>query len=205
MTKRSKTVLAAIALLAGAQVRAEDISPGYVGANWGVRSNYSIGCTPGEDCSYDSNRGGKVYAGYTLDSRTTLGDHKVTDAVELSAFWINGKYITDSAGIFRDRPKTQGLALTFAPQMELGSGLSLNSRVGVAYSRTRFDQHTTGYPDTQSNTFERVGFTAGLGLSYAVNRNWSLRMDYDRIPVKYSSPAGNGQINMWSVGAAYHF
>jgi len=45
-----------------------------------------------------------------------------------------------------------------------------------------------------------------VGLSYALNRNWSLHADYDYVPIKTGvGSQGKGHVNMWSVGAVYHF
>lgn len=205
MKKICAAALAAAALLASAQARADDVSPGYAGASWGAHSDYSLTCYRIDGCSDSTRQSGKLYGGYTVNTRTTFGDHKVTDSVELSTFWINGKYSQDNGSAFQSREKTTGLAVSWATAMDLGSGFALNSHLGLGYARTREEQRGGGYPDWHSQDFNRIAPVAGAGLSYALNRNWSLRTDFDFIPVKVSSSGGNGHVNMWSVGAAYHF
>jgi len=204
MKKMCAAALAGAALLASAQARADDVSPGYVGGSIGVNSSYSTTCYNIDGCNDKTNSSGKLYGGYTLNTRTAWDSHKVTDSVELSSFWINGKSASD--GFFQNRQKTTGAAVTWATAMELGSGFSLNSRLGLAYTRTREEQSGGGLPGTLSSNFNRFGATAGVGLSYALNRNWSLHADYDYVPIKtWSGSNANGHVNMWSAGAAYHF
>jgi opacity protein-like surface antigen len=203
MKKICAAVLAGAALLASAQAGAEDLSPGYVGAGIGVQSNYSTTCYNIDGCNDKTNSSGKLYGGYTLNTRTAFGSHQVTDSVELSSFWVNGKFVSD--GVFQRRQKTTGVAVTWATAMDLGSGIGLNSRLGLAFTRTRDEGRGTGYPAWHSD-YDRFGATAGVGLSYALNRNWSLRADYDYVPIKTSSGSkSDGHVNMWSVGTAYHF
>ena len=199
-------LLAGVALLASAQARADDFSPGYAGASWGVRSNYSVPCYRVGGCDDTSHRSGKLYGGWNLDQRTVFGDHKVTDSLELSTFWLNGKY-TPQQGVpaTPTREVSTGLAATWASAIELGNGFALNSRIGLSYTRSRAEYRGEGAAGRSSDNYNRLGPTAGLGLSYALNRNWSLQADYDYFPVKVSSNQGKGHINMLSVGAAYHF
>lgn len=194
-------LLAAMSLQASAQ----EASPAYVGGSWGLRSDYSIKCYAGGNCGGDTNRGGKLYGGYNLGNRIVFGDHKVTDAIELSSFWIDGQYHAVSASPWQTREKTHGVALNWASQMELGSGIALNSRLGLAYSRTRLESRQPEFANTRTDYFNRTGATAGLGLSYSLDGNWSLRADYDYLPIKADRPNGKGHVNMWSLGAAYHF
>lgn len=191
------------ALLAGVALAAsaEEASPAYVGGSWGVRSLYSVGCMPGDDCSYATNRSGKLFGGYTLGSGTMFS-RNVTDAVELSVFAVHGKYTTSADGWMRSRAVSKGLAASWARSTDLGSGIALNSRLGVAYSRSHSDGQIQGYSAWHSNDRDRFGVTAGLGLSYALTPHWSLRADYDYLPIKYESAR---HVNMWSLGAAYQF
>jgi outer membrane autotransporter protein len=206
MKKMCAAALAGAALLASAQARADDVSPGYVGGSIGVNSSYSTTCYNIDGCNDKTNSSGKLYGGYTLNTRTAWGSHKVTDSVELSTFWINGQFASANAGMTQYRKKTTGLSLSWATEMELGSGFALNSRIGLAFTRTRGEARDSLYGDSQSSGDDRIAPTVGLGLSYALNRNWSLRADYDYVPIKTGiGSKGNGHVNMWSVGAAYHF
>ena len=206
MKKICAAALAGAALLVSAQARAEDLSPGYVGAGIGVHSNYSATCYDFNGCNDKTNSSGKLYGGYTLGTRTGFAGHQLTDSLELSTFWINGQFASANAGMSQYRKKTTGLSLSWATEMELGSGFALNSRIGLAFTRTRGEARDSLYGDSQSSGDDRIAPMAGLGLSYALNRNWSLRADYDYVPIKTTSGSrGNGHVNMWTAGAAYHF
>jgi len=204
----------ALGLLAGAAVQAsaQEPSAGYVGANWGVSSNYALSCYPTLDCDRNTSRSGKIYAGYTLGTSKVFGGLSNTSAIELSVFAAGGAYgylpRWDTA-LMQARYKMQGLAVTHASALMLTDSLGLDSRLGLAYTRgsAEFPDLWTqkDYGSRYSYHHYRLGVTAGAGLSYALNRSWTMHADYDYVPVKYADETGNSHVNMWSVGAAYHF
>jgi outer membrane immunogenic protein len=56
--------------------------------------------------------------------------------------------------------------------------LLLYGKGGLAIARER-DSLTDLALNTSSTTLTRTGWTAGAGLEYALNRNWSVRVEYD--------------------------
>jgi opacity protein-like surface antigen len=203
-----------LALLAVAALpaAAQEPSAGYVGANWGVSSNYALSCYPGLACDRNTSRSGKIYAGYTLGTSKVFGTMQNTSAIELSAFAAGGAYgylpRWDTA-LMQARYRMAGLAVTHASTLMLTDALGLNSRLGLAYTRgsAEFPDLWTqkDYGSRYSYHHYRLGATAGVGLSYALGRNWSAHADYDYVPVKYADETGNSHVNMWSVGVSYHF
>ncbi len=203
-------------LLLSDQAFAADLAPAYVGASWAASSDYSLSCwrgIPSLDCDRGSSRGGKLYAGYALGESVVFGSMKNASALELSVFGSAGVvgYMPRWDGaLMQGRYQMAGLALTHASALMLTDALGLNSRLGLAYTRGSVDYPTVyyrldDYGAGGSDHRYRLGVTAGVGLSYALNGNWALHADYDFVPVRYSAETGNSHVNMWSLGASYHF
>ena len=198
-------LLAGAALLASAEASAQDQSPYYAGASWGAGTNYSLGCY-GADCDHTTSRSGKLYGGYTLGSRATFGNTKTTDALELSVFRASGTSSAIIPGMDgytgREHVTFTGIAAAWATNMTLNESLALNSRLGASYTHAKLDSYLSGpnsfLPSNRSG--DRLGATFGLGLSYALNKQWALHADYDYLPTKFTN-----HLNMWSVGASYRF
>lgn len=215
LQKMGAGLLAGATLLAGAQAQAQgpEQSQYYVGGNWGVGSNYALSCYPGLQCDRGTSHGGKIYAGYRLGNTKLFGDMPNVNSLELAVFETGGAlgYLPrwDTA-LMEGRYKMTGLALTHASALALTDAWRLNSRLGLAYTRGRVEyenplvRNDFGTYSGADHRY-RIGATAGAGLSYALNRNWSLHGDYDYVPVKYSNETGNSHVNMWSLGASYHF
>lgn len=201
-------LLAGVPLLAGAQENSMAASPYYVGGSWGAGTEYRFGCY-GQDCSHTTSRSGKLYGGYTFNHRTAFGDMKVTDSVELSLFRASGSSTaTPFAGnTARNYANFTGMTATWATAMSLTDKLALDSRLGLSYVHTKWDSSMStadSYLPTHGNG-NRIGPTAGVGLAYALNPNWKLHADFDYIPVSYGSARDKNHLNVWSVGASYHF
>jgi outer membrane immunogenic protein len=68
---------------------------------------------------------------------------------------------------------------------------------------------------TASTTFMRTGWTAGAGLEYALDSNWSARLEYDYLdfgsqPLNFSIPlvgsvTSNASLNVQEVKAGLNF
>ncbi len=69
--------------------------------------------------------------------------------------------------------------------------------------------------NTSSATFTRTGWTAGVGLEYALNQNWSVRAEYDYLgfgskSLSFTTPvvgtvATNASLNVQEVKAGLNF
>lgn len=202
-------------LLLSDQAFGADLAPAYVGANWAASSNSTISCfhgVPSMDCDRGTSRGGKVYAGYALGGSVVFGRFKNLSALELGVFasgGVEGYLPRWDTALMQGRHRMAGLSLTHASVLMLGDALGLDSRLGVSYTRGSVDYPSVwrlnDYGANGSSHRYRVGLTAGAGMSYALNANWSLHVDYDFVPVKYSEETGHSHVNMWSLGASYRF
>jgi outer membrane immunogenic protein len=70
--------------------------------------------------------------------------------------------------------------------------LLVYSKGGLAIAREH-DSLTDLALNTSSTTLTRTGWTAGAGLEYALNRNWSVRLEYDYLgfgskPLNFNTP-----------------
>ena len=76
---------------------------------------------------------------------------------------------------------------------------TLSGRAGMGYTRA-----STEPPGVRREREKRLGFLYGLGTAYAVTDNWSVHIDWDRVPVRY-----NGQqkatVDLFSLGLSYRF
>lgn len=204
-------LLAASALTVSGNVAAADLSPGYVGGDIGVRNSYKLDCISGLECDKKANRSGRIYAGYTLGSNEFLGKENI-GSIEFSNFLIgsaDGGIVNKDGVATQGRGKVKGVALVHSSAMKLGNDFSLVTRVGASYAHGTVDYATTagkndygrGGKDSR-NTF---GLTYGVGMAYALDKNWSLNADWNYVPVKFSDKGKNNGVNMFSLGAAYHF
>lgn len=210
-------LLASVATSAGAQDSTKvlgkdatpELSPYYVGASWGAGTQYRFGCY-GPDCGHNTSRSGKLYGGYIVNNRmAAFGDIKMTDAIELGLYRASGNSNVSLSPTqsSRDHALFTSLTATWATGMQLNDSLALNTRLGVAYTHTKWESYMSApnsFLPTKGND-NRFGPTAGLGLSYAVTRNVKLHADYDYIPVSYGSANDKNHLSVWSVGASYRF
>jgi outer membrane immunogenic protein len=85
---------------------------------------------------------------------------------------------------------------------------------GLAIARER-NSLTDLSLNTSSATLTRTGWTAGAGLEYALNRNWSVRLEYDYLgfgskPLNFNTPVlgsvtTNASLNVQEVKAGLNF
>lgn len=202
-------LLAAAALLAAGPARAAEPSPGYAGANWGARANVEIDCFSGGDCARNAGNSGKLYAGYALDGMNVFG-LDTSNALELAVFSVGEV----SGGVpvrgvaMQGRGKASGITLNKASAIYFNRALAFSTRLGVSYAHATADLASApGLRDYGAGghaAHNRFGVTAGFGLAYAITRDWSLHADYDYLPISFASD-GNSHVNLYSLGAAYHF
>jgi outer membrane immunogenic protein len=71
-------------------------------------------------------------------------------------------------------------------------------KTGVAYAHTNYTDNwatTGGFPlFTGANSENRVGWTAGAGIEWAVWNNWSIKAEYDYLDFGTRNVAINGTI-----------
>jgi outer membrane immunogenic protein len=201
LIRLSAALLAGAALLAAGAAGAADLSPGYIGADLGLRNHYSLDCLGGNACDKNANRSGKLYAGYTLGSGQLLGMSS-SHAVELSVFTggtAKGAFKNGAGVLQQGEGKLAGFGVVNAGTLKLSEDWALNTRLGVVFQRGKVNYAAGG-----SDSKNQLALTAGLGLAYALDKNWSLKADWNYQPVKFGK-SGNTNLNTFSLGAAYHF
>ncbi len=172
----------------------------YVGAGVGLRSSYGLDCISGATCDLHTNQSGKLYAGYVFGSRPFFTGEAVR-ALELMAYAggaADAGFHTPAGTYLQGAGKFQGMALVNAGYFRIDRW-ELDPRLGVAYTRGSVD-----YAQGGSDAHNAFGVTYGIGAGYALDKNWSLHVDWDRVPVKFSD-AQRTNVNMFTVGASYHF
>lgn len=193
--------LAAIAPL-HASAAAADPAPGpvYVGASYGFRANTGLDCVPGQaDCDKSSKRNGKAYVGYSFNALPFQGGVALP-AIELVGYTggeVKSGFDT-GAGKAAGRGKFTGAGV----QGVLGyqfDAFTLSGRAGVAYTQGKVD-----YLGGGSDKKNKAGLIYGIGTAYALNQNWALHLDWDRVPVKYNDKQTT-KVDMFSLGASYRF
>ncbi|MBB5370317.1 MULTISPECIES: outer membrane protein [unclassified Janthinobacterium] len=174
--------------------------PVYAGASYGFRASTGLDCAPGQqNCDKSSKRNGKAYVGYSFDALPFQGGVAVP-AIELVGYTsgsVTSGFDT-GAGKVAGRGKFNGAGV----QGVLGyqfDAFTLSGRAGLAYTQGKVDYATGG-----SDKENKAGLMYGLGAAYALNKNWSLHLDWDRVPVKYSG-SQKTKADMFSLGASYRF
>ena len=198
---RFPAALLALAAIAPLHASAADpASPIYMGASYGFRASTGLDCIAGQsDCDKSSKRNGKAYVGYSFDALPFQGGVALP-SIELVGYMggeVKSGFDT-GAGKRAGRGKFTGLGI----QGVLGyqfDAFTLSGRAGAAYTQGKVD-----YLGGGSDKKDKIGLTYGIGAAYALNQNWSLHLDWDRVPVKYSSKQTT-KVDMFSLGASYRF
>ena len=199
---RFPAALLALASIAPLHAAAADPAPGpiYAGASYGFRASSGLDCIAGQsDCDKSSKRNGKAYVGYSFDALPFQGGVAVP-SIELVGYMggeVKSGFDTD-AGKRAGRGKFTGLGMQGVLGYKLDA-FTLSGRAGAAYTRGKVD-----YLDGGSDRKDKIGLTYGIGAAYALNNNWSLHLDWDRVPVKYNSKQTT-KVDMFSLGASYRF
>jgi len=184
------TTLATIAAAAatGSARAAEDT---YVGAGIGVRSHVDLSCAAGANCDRNGNASGKIYFGKDL-----------TDTWGAEAFAFRfGKAtgtVGSPAGNVPGSVKAEGLGVAGTARLNYGD-FTAKARLGAAYVHGR-----TGYDAGGSDSKNSLAPLVGVGVSYALNKQWSLNADLDVVRAKFSSQE-KASTQLYTLGASYRF
>ena len=199
---RFPAALLALAAIAPLHASAADPAPSpiYVGASYGFRASTGLDCIAGQnDCDKSSKRNGKAYVGYSFDALPFQGGVALPSIERVGYMGGEVKSGFDTgAGKRAGRGKFTGLGM----QGVLGyqfDAFTWSGRAGVAYTQGKVD-----YLGGGSDKKDKIGLTYGIGAAYALNQNWSLHLDWDRVPVKYSTRQTT-KVDMFSLGASYRF
>lgn len=178
----------AAAAAAGSARAAED---SYVGAGIGARSHTDLSCNGAAPCDRNASGSGKIYFGRDL-----------TESLGAEAFAYRlGKAkgtVGSPAGDVAGRTQAEGLGVAATARTRVDD-FSFKARLGLAYEHGR-----ASYAAGGSDTKNSVVPVAGLGVSYALNKQWSLNGDWDHVRSKFSSQE-KASTNLFTVGASYRF
>jgi len=203
MFNSHRILCAGLLALAAGGVAAQDVSPGYVGVAYAVGSNYSIDYYSGDSCRTHTSDGGKLYAGYTLESTTFFGMDS-SHAIELGLFSLGHYREVTNYGYIDTNVK--GITLTHASSLKLNDAWSFNTRLGGSYTSTK--QNVNDIADGTRygyKAYDYFGLTGGVGMAYAIDKHWSVTADVDYLPFRLGSGGSVNHVKTMTVGVAYHF
>jgi opacity protein-like surface antigen len=212
-----KTTLAAAALaalLASGHAAAQN-SGWYVGGGPGATSakferGDFTGLAVGTYSVDDRDGGLRVFGGYRV--ATNL-------AVELGIAGLGSyrhRYV-GATGTAVYRYDVSALTAALAANLPLGGGVSLNGRVGAAFTAARLRSPTetgtitTNPPSCVDFFFDdctstKTNFLWGIGAQYDVNARFGIRLDYDNYgTVGEEFETGRAKIESLSASAVFRF
>ncbi len=183
------TVTALVAVAAAGSARAAEDS--YVGAGIGLRSHTDLNCAAGASCDRNASGSGKIYFG------KDLGDTWGAEAFAYRLGKARGT-VGSPAGDVAGDTQSEGLGLAATARAKLDD-FTLKARLGAAYEHGR-TRYAAGGSDSKNSLVP----TVGLGVSYALNKQWAVNADWDHIRSKFSSQE-KASTNLFTVGASYRF
>ena len=175
MNKLSLALTTVSALVAAATAgSARAADDMYVGAGIGVRSHVDLNCAAGAACDRNGNASGKIFFG------------KATGTVGSPAGNVPGSV------------KAEGLGVAGTARLNYGD-FTAKARLGAAYVHGR-----TSYDAGGSDSKNSLAPLVGVGVSYALNKQWSLNADLDVVRAKFSSQE-KASTQLYTLGASYRF
>ena len=132
-------------------------------------------------------------------------------AVEVSYFDLGKPDFNASStrpGTFAAKLKVTGWSVDVVPQYQFANGIGLLGRLGYARTETKTDFSGTGvFRLIESSTKERRNtWDAGAGVSYAINKNLSLRAEWTYFPdIGGDAVGGKYSANMYTVSGFWRF
>lgn len=194
-------LLASAFLGASGAAAAADLSPGYMGVDVGYRNHYNFDCLSGSPCERNAGASTRVYGGYTLGGNEAFGLQH-TRAIEVAAFTggsVKGAFNNGAGVLSPGQGKLSGVSATLATATKLSQDWAWTTRLGLVAEHGKVSYAAGGGDSTNT-----LAVTAGTGLSYAIDRNWALNADWNYLPARMGK-AAKSNLNVFSVGAAYHF
>ena len=144
--------------------------------------------------------GYKVYGGYELNQHLSIeGGY-----FDLGDFQFN--HITVPDGLLKTNMQVRGLNLDVVGHLPLSEKLSAFARIGVTYALTQDTFTGTGAANvlggklSDRDTFPKVG----LGLQYALNDSWAMRLEAERYRIS-NAITDHNEIDLFSLGVVYKF
>jgi opacity protein-like surface antigen len=175
------------AAAAGPKVQPE----AYMGANVGLYSKYDFKCSAGQKCDETASYSGKIFGGVMYENwgieGLAFGAGKGEGTLRLGGKDAQGSLTMRGVGVVGVLPLNFG-------------DFSLKGKLGAAYT-----QGQATYKNGGSASEKSFAPLAGVGLSYALNKQISLNADVDHISAKYNKAGDKAAVNMFSIGASYKF
>jgi OOP family OmpA-OmpF porin len=179
-----KHALVAAALLGGALVSAQ-AADFFAGASVG-RSHYHVDDFPG--VSIDRNDTGyKVFGGASF-----------TPNFGLEAGYANLGKVKASAGGMTGSLRGTGFYVDAVGEFPVGGNFSLFGKIGAFRGEAKAEVPTVG-SDKDTGTDVKFGF----GGAYALNKNLSVRAEWERY--RFNVFDDKGDTDLFSVGVSYKF
>lgn len=146
----------------------------------------------------EKNLGGKLFAGYQFNRYLSLE----TGYFDLGS--INFRADTLPEGTLNGAMKTRGLNFDVVGYIPLHEAFSLFGRLGVNYALSKDNFYgTEAVTVTNTNPSKReANLKLGLGIQYAVNDNWAVRLEDERYHVN-DAVSNRGDIDLISLGVVY--
>jgi len=163
----------------------------YVGAGIGARTHYGLDCAAGQSCDRLGSASGKVYFG------TTLGPRFGVEGVAIRLGNATGLVNTDT-GPATGRVRSESLGAVGVARYTQDAW-TVKGRLGVALSHGKVDYSAGGHASKTA-----LVPLVGLGASYAIDKNWSVNLDWDRLSSRVSS-TGRASADLFSVGLSHAF
>jgi OOP family OmpA-OmpF porin len=206
--------IAIVALLASGQAAAQT-SGWYIGGGPGAtnakfeRGDFT-GLAAGTYSVDDSDVAPRVFGGYRVAPNW---------AVEFGIAAL-GSYkhrFNAGTGTALYRYDVSAATVAMAAQLPLGGGVSLNGRLGAAFTGTRLRGPTetgtiTTTPPSCASTFfddctsTKTNFLWGLGVQFDINPRWGMRLDYDNYgEVGEEFETGRAKIEALSANVLFRF
>lgn len=183
-----KTLLAALLSAALAAPFAAQAETSYVGVNLGQSSYKDFG-----PLSNEAVTGASLVYGFAVQPNFD---------VELG-YIHHGKVsntVGSGANAMSSNGKTETLYAAAVGKVGLTDAFSIHGKLGAAVSHTKAEDKSPSKSSSASVT--KLNPMLGAGLSYQFSKEWSAAVEYLYFP---KPTDGNIKLQMWTVGARYHF
>ncbi|RYY73178.1 MAG: flagellar motor protein MotB [Gammaproteobacteria bacterium] len=144
--------------------------------------------------------GYKIFGGYEINPHISIE----AGFFDLGEFQFN--HITTPDGLLKTNMQVRGINLDVVGHMPLSEKISAFARLGVTYALTQDTFTGSGAASglggelSDRDTFPKVG----LGLQYAFNDSWAMRLEAERYRIS-NAITDHNEIDLFSVGVVYKF
>jgi len=160
-----------------------------------------------------SKTGAKAYAGYDFTKNWAIeGAYAILGTPEY-------KYVRVTAGATngQDSYKARAWSLAGKGTLPLNNRFDIFAKLGVTSNKSESNSSLGGVTTSnQSASNTRAGILAGIGAAYHIDRNISVRLEYEsygkfgnqvtqNVATPLSGETGRASVALWSVGIAYKF